>query len=565
MKKSPFHCSDEDLAWVERTYDEMSLDERIGQLFFMACHSFEKASLDDLVERLHIGGIMFRTSPAKSIVFAVNEINTRAQIPLLISANMEAGGNGLAEEGTKAGSNMMVSACGSSRRYAAYQGRICAEEMKALGGNFAFAPVSDIDMNFRNPIMNTRTYGDSYHQVLRNAKAYWEECQKQGIGASAKHFPGDGVDERDQHLVTSVNSLSCRKWDASYGRIYRGLIEAGVPAIMVGHIALPAYVKEINPDSSEENAYLPASLSKELLKGLLRGVLGFNGLILSDATTMGGFSLALNRDQAVPACIENGCDMFLFTKNLEEDVRFMKEGYQKGLLSEARLKEAVWRILAFKASLGLRNPPPFIVETSALSALRNPLHQKMARTIAERSITLVKQEKGILPLDPKKNHRILLHYLTNGDNALGYQRGNPSTEIKTLLEKEGFEVTLYAPPENRREGMQQSFEEAVASYDLILYLCNLATKSNQTSVRIEWENPMGINLPVYWNAVPTLFISTENPYHLLDVPRAKTFINTYGVNDTTCEALIDKLMGRSPFVGVSPIDPFCGKKDCRLS
>ena len=124
---------------------------------------------------------------------------------------------------------------------------ICATEGRACGANWAFAPIVDIEGNFRNPITNTRTFGSDAGRVAAMGKEYVTVVQRHGMAASIKHFPGDGQDERDQHLVTSVNPMSCEEWDASYGMIYRECIEAGALSCMVGHIMLPSYAKRINP------------------------------------------------------------------------------------------------------------------------------------------------------------------------------------------------------------------------------------------------------------------------------------------------------------------------------
>ena len=174
-----------------------------------------------------------------------------------------------------------------------------------------------------------------------------------------KHFPGDGVDERDQHILTSVNSLDCKAWDESYGRVYRALIEDGAETVMVGHIALPAYAEE-------EERFLPASLSRSLLKGLLREKLGFNGLICTDATPMVGFTAAMPREKAIPTAIEAGADMILFNKDLDEDYAFLLDGLKAGVCSPERLDEAVTRILALKAALHL---PKKQKENARFSAL----------------------------------------------------------------------------------------------------------------------------------------------------------------------------------------------------
>ena len=253
--------------------------------------------------------------------------------------------------------------------------------------------------------------------------------------------------------------------------------------------------------------------------------------------------------------------MFLFCKNLDEDVMFMKRGYERNIITEERLHDALLRILATKMKIGLLDEDFSFLKREPV--LRKKENLEVAKRIASDSITLVKEQKGLLPLTVKKNKRILLHVLESGGNALGYLRTEVGNQFKTLLEKEGFEVTPFVS-NGTYEGLQEAFESVKEKYDAIIYLANLETKSNQTTVRIEWTNPMGVNVPIYINSIPTIFISLANPYHLLDVPRVKTYINTYGMNDYTLTCLVDKLLGRDTFRGKDPVDSFCGKWDTHL-
>ncbi|MDU2241056.1 MAG: glycoside hydrolase family 3 N-terminal domain-containing protein [Paenibacillus sp.] len=562
LREKPFHLSNEDLEWVKSTLAGLTTDEKIGQLFFMVGYQQDEPFLKRLAGEIGVGGLMCRSMDKDSVMAAVSTLQSSAPIPLLIAANLEAGGQGITKDGTKVGSNLAIAATDDTEL--AYQlGRICALEGSSVGANYAFAPVVDVDFNFRNPITNTRTFGSDPERVKRMGAAYVKGAQEQGMAVSIKHFPGDGVDERDQHLVTSVNTLTPDEWDGTFGDIYRHLIDEGAKTVMIGHIALPEYSKKLDPSLRDEEI-LPASLAKELLNGLLREQLGFNGLILTDATTMAGMNIPMPRNELVPKSIENGCDMFLFTKNLEEDVAFMKRGLETGLLSRERLDEAVLRILGLKASLGLHRKNNLPSPETAAAVLRNERHLSIAEQVADRTITLVKEQPGVLPITCDRYKRVLLYDIESEANALGYSKENGlAASLIPLLEAEGFEVTRFEPS-GVYEGLQGSFTEMKDRYDLIIYLCNLATKSNQTTVRIEWINPMGINVPIYTESIPTLFISTENPYHLLDVPRVKTYINTYGVNDYTLPLLVRKLAGRSEFKGKSPVDPFCGKWDTRL-
>ncbi len=559
FREKPFYLDDDDISWVRNTFNGMSREDKTGQLFYLIVKDYDAEDIAVITRKIKAGGVMCRPMPAETVVRAVTDLQRHSGIPMLISANLEAGGNGISKDGTKIGSQMMVAATGNAEN--AYNlGKACAAEGAALGANNAFAPVLDIDYNFRNPITNTRTFGSDPAAVAEFAERYMDGCQGEGMVCTIKHFPGDGRDERDQHLCTTVNDFSAEEWDATYGSIYKRLIERGAKVVMAGHIMQPAYSRLLNPSLSD-GEILPASLSKELLGGLLRDRLGFNGLIVSDATTMAGFDCAMPRSTAVPYCIAAGCDMFLFTKNLEEDYAFMKAGVEQGIITEQRLDEAVLRILGLKAALKLHKKSNIPDPVAARRTLGCAAHREYARKIADECITLVKQEKGVLPITPQKYKNVLVCDIESGENAIGYSRDSGIYEkVYGLLTGRGFNVTRFAPCSGT-EGRTARYSDFVDKYDLIVYFCNLATKSNQTAVRIEWMNPMGVNVPRYVCSVPTIFVSTENPYHLLDVPMVKTYINTYGLNDSVLPLLIDKLTGKSPFKGISPVDPSCGKWD----
>ena len=562
LSRSPFNLSGEDIKWVNDTLSGMTDDEKIAQLFCLVAYTSEPDYLDYLSSVLKVGGIMCRVMPTEEVIETVSRLQKKSRIPMLISANLEAGGSGVSTDGTRLGCEMAIAATGNSD-FARELGNICGAEGAALGVNWAFAPIADIDMNFRNPITNTRTFGSDPVMVKSCVLKYIEALQDHEVAASIKHFPGDGVDERDQHLVSSVNSLTTDEWDKTYGEIYKAAIDNGVKTVMVGHIMQPAYSKALNPDL-EDGEILPASLSPELVSGLLREKLGFNGVVVTDSTTMAGFAIAMDRKRAVPQAIAAGCDMFLFTKNLEEDVSFMRTGLDDGVITRERLNEAVTRILALKASLGLHKKSNVPSLEEAKKVVGCEAHKDMSRLCADESVTLVKNKENLLPISPETHKRVLFYSIESGAGEMGYGAAQGANEkLMNKLREVGFEVEKFVPKQGF-EGMMASSEEVKKKYDLIIYSANMATKSNQTVVRIEWAQPMGANVPTYITSVPTVFISLENPYHLLDVPRVKTYINTYGSTDEILDALVDKLTGRSEFKGKSPVDAFCGKWDTRL-
>lgn len=533
LKRKPFYLADTAIEWVNNTLNGLTEDEKIGQLFFPIGFSTEKEYLNHL-RSLGIGGLFFRPGVAEEVQQTYEYMQRTSKVPLLTAANLEDGGNGSSLEGTAFGNQMAVAA--TNQTSDAYTlGKIASSEGKAVGVNFGFSPVVDLDLNFRNPITNVRTYGSDVERVIKNAKEYIQAFHDNGIMTSIKHFPGDGVDERDQHLLTSINSLSVDNWKKTFGKVYQELIDFGSKAVMVGHIAFPAY-------SGDE---MPATLSPQLLQDLLRNELGFNGLTITDATPMVGFCSAMKRSEAVPYTIQAGCDMLLFNRVLEEDIQYMKDGLSKGILTKERLDEAVTRILATKASLGLH-------QTINHGTAKFEDFREEQLDLADRSITLVKDTQNMLPLSVEKHKRVLLQ-------LLGSFNSNERVleKVKAELEKRDFEITVYEPETNFFDlGTVTSFSN---DYDAVLYVANIQNASNQTVTRVHWHTLFGLgnNLPWFTKEVPTMLLSFGNPYHLYDLPMVDTVINAYCNYDHFIEMAIKKVTGESSFKGVSPVNPFC--------
>lgn len=565
LKEKPFYLSDEDINWIDETLSKMSLREKVGQLFCLVVAKEDVTELLDELKRIDMKPCGFMQRPFLAEIAQENSriLQENADIPLLLAANLERGGNGIALDGTNYASQLEVAATDDEEM--AYRlGVIAGREGRAIGCNWAFAPVIDIDYNFNNPITNTRTYGSDPNRVLRLARAYMKGIQENGLAVSIKHWPGDGVDGRDQHLVASVNSLSTEEWDKTYGMVYKGMIDAGAETVMSAHILQPAYSRLLRPGIKDEEI-MPASLAPELNIDLLRKKLGFNGLIVTDATSMAGFTVAMPREMAVPMSIAAGCDIFLFTMNIEEDFNFMLKGVEKGLLTEERLNEAVTRILALKARLKLhikKKEGTLVPDKSALRVIKCEEHEKWARECADKAITLVKDTQNLLPISPEKHKRVLLYILGDAGGYMDDSKGVSGYFIK-LMEEKGFNITKYDYSNTDFSVMNRPVSY-YKNFDLIIYFASLKTQSNQTIVRINWAQPMGSDVPKFVKEVPTLFISVDNPYHLQDVPMVKTFINGYNSSEYVVKAVVEKILGKSEFKGINPVDPFCGYWDATL-
>lgn len=571
LKAKPFSLSDEDIAWVQSTLSGMDLETKVGQLFLPVVinpdPNFTLQQMKDV--GIKPCGYMSRPFPGAEVQKLYRTFQEQAEIPLLLAANLEKGGDGIAMDGTAYGTQLEVAATDDETM--AYRlGLIAGREGRAVGCNWAFAPVIDIDYNYHNPITNTRTYGSEPKRVLRMARAYMKGLHENGVAVSIKHWPGDGVDGRDQHLVTSVNTLSVEAWDATYGKVYQGMIDDGAETVMSAHIMQPAYTRKLNP-GIKDTEIMPASLSPELNIKLLREQMGFNGLVVTDATSMSGMTAAMPREKAVFYAIMAGNDIFLFTVNLKQDFEFMLNGVRNGLLTMERLDEAVTNILAFKAALKLHKQKAegtLVPDESALSILNCEEHRAWAKECADKAVTLVKDTQRLLPLSVEKHCRILLYVL--GDSG-GYmdEGGGINSRFIQLMTENGFQVDKFDYSTLTGMNMWNSdlMRDPIGrlkNYDLVLYFASLKTASNQTTVRINWAQPMGADVPKFVHEIPTVFISVDNPYHLQDVPMVKTFINGYSSSEYVVEAIVDKLVGRSPFKGTNPIDPFCGLWDARL-
>ena len=563
LKASPFRLDEKQIAWVEQTLAGMTAEEKLHHLFCLVLYDDNEETCRYLAKAVRPGGVMCRAMPAEECVRAVERMQRYSKIPMLIAANLESGGNGIVREGTSICRPMQAAATGDIE-YARRLGEVCGAEGSAVGANWAFGPIVDIDTNWRSPITNVRTFGSDPETVSHMGRAFVTEIQKHGVAACIKHFPGDGCDERDQHIAPSINSLSCEEWDKTYGAVYSDCIAAGAMSVMVGHILQPAYTRRFSPDTADGDL-LPASVNHALVTGLLRDKLGFNGVVVTDSSAMAGFSIALPRDQLIPMTVAAGCDLILFSRNLEEDLAFLEAGYAEGIITPERLDEAVTRILAMKAALGLpekQKTGGLIPDLSTAKAvLGNPRFRAWERECADRAITLVKEEKGIFPITPARFPRILFCPLDKNGNRADEKDANG--KLLSALRNAGFEVTVFEP-DHVTEGKLASVKEISARYDLILYAAMIRARY-QPVARISWSDPQGANIPIRCHTIPTVFISLENPYHLADVPQVRTYINCYSGSDATVAALMEKLAGRSPFTGVSPVDPFCGRWDTKVS
>lgn len=541
LQEKPFYLTDEQIKWVQNSLANMTLQEKLHQMFCVLGDASPAEKLEQLVQD-GIGGVLFRpVRPAAEVAKSWEKLDALAPYPLLHAANLEEGGAGAAQDGTYFANQLGVAAS-PVQEDAVHFAKDCAAEGQTAGINWTFSPVSDIDMNFRNPITNCRTYGSEAERVKRLAVTYVETLQEKGMAACAKHFPGDGVDFRDQHLHPTYNSFSAAEWRSSYGAIYRAMIEKGLLSVMVGHICQPAMEAEHTPSLRFEDA-LPGSLSRGLLTGVLREELGFNGLICTDATIMGGYTMAMPREKAIPTTFAAGCDMIVFSTDIDEDIHYLEEGLKNGIVTEERIDEAVTRILALKAKVCKAVQPEEIPAAAWQAAC------------ADHAVTLVKDTQKLLPVCAQKYPVVRLMTVGSED----CWDGSVVQLFTTALEQRGFQVEKYDPFADDLHGTSN-----LPANRLTLLVLNYPHASNQVTVRAGWCPKHALEIPRFVNEEAIMAVSLANPYHLQDLPRVRTYINGYTPSKAVIEAIVAKICGESAFTGISPVDAFCGLPDTRL-
>ena len=584
LRAKPYYLSDADIAWVESTIAGMTDEEKVGQLFWQLTASQEESYLRELMEKYHLGGCRYNGMPGAKVLEQNRILQKYAKIPVFIACNPEQGGNGVCPDGTFVSSQIKIGATGKPA-YAQAMGRVSGAQIKATGCNMAFAPVVDITYNWECEEVLSRAYGGNHELVATMGKAFMEGVHETaGVAACAKHFPGNGQDYRDAHVSNNVNHFGSEKYMQTYGHVYKTLIDAGLPAIMGGHILMPEYMKELYPDITPKQLR-PATLCPEIMTDLLRNKLGFNGMVVTDASHMVGMTNQMKRADMLPAAINAGCDMFLFFNDPEEDYTTMLNAYKTGIISDARMTEALQRILGLKAAMGLNKTAKEDLcgtDEALAAALSNPEFKAVAPAISADCLTLVKNNQDILPLDPAKTKRILIVQIKGVENpmmalamkamGMGGPQKTPAEKLKERLEAKGFEVEIYVSPVEKMMKMMQAGEKVslnmyfagknaiadfVAAQDLVISLFNVGNGHPSFGI-----SKGGGEIPWYVHELPVVGISVNKPTMLADCPMLQTYINTYDSNDDTMDALAEALVtGPEAFKGTDPIDSYCGMID----
>ncbi len=588
LRAKPYCLNDEDIQWVKTTIEGMTAEEKVGQLFFQLTMGMDEAYLQELMEKYHLGGCRYNNMPGAAVQMQNRILQKYAKVPVFIACNTEGGGNGCCSDGTYIGSGIKIGATGKTE-YARNLGRMANEEAAALGCNMAFAPVCDIHYNWENTEIVSRAFGNDPGRVAEMSRAYLEGAHTiDGFACAAKHFPGNGHDFRDAHISNNVNIFNEKEWMATFGMVYKTLIDAGLDAIMGGHIMMPEYMRGVKPGIKDEEM-LPATLCPEIMTGLLRDKLGFNGMVVTDASHMVGMTDRMTRKEMLPASINAGWDMFLFFNDPDEDFGTMLDAYNNGIISEERMCEALTRILGLKAHMGLNKkaaeelvPAPEVVAETIGKAE----YIAAAEAISKDAVTLVKyKDKDVLPLTPEKYKRIMIVYVKGAAGPMdalvqmamggGAGKKNPAEELRDRLIEKGFDAFIYESPLDKMKKQiaagekpnlnlyfagKNAISDFVSGQDLVITLCDVMNGRPSFGL-----SKGGGEIPWYVFELPVVAISVNAPTMLADIPQVRTYINAYDSKPATMDALVDNLVaGPEAFKGSDPIDSFCGLWDARI-
>lgn len=433
----------------------------------------------------------------------------------IVTTDLEYGAGRMIRDATQFPSFFSAGLAGP--RLAEEMGRIAAAEGRSVGFHWTLAPCVDPILDVHNPTTSYRSAGSDPETVIATGRAYLRGLQAGGMLATAKHFPGDGASRYDQHLTTPENPLGMDEWRKTYGRIYAAMIEEGVAAIMPGHISLPAY------DTPEPDLGLcpPASLSPRLLKDLLRGELGFDGLIVSDAVNMGGFCGFMNYHDACARFLEAGGDVLLFASPTVAFLKEMVGRVHSGHLSEATLDDRLARFRRFKAR-AFSAPP---TET----ALRAPAALRTADEVVAAGVQLLRDRRRWLPLPTASR---ILHVRL----AVAHTAMNPVTDAFEVALRQVFpSVESLADPGPDQLGKRM--ETGACDAVVVSVLNDYGYGVNH----IHLAGPVARNMMGGWMKLgkPVVFVSHAHPYlHVEYEASMDCIIRTCGTLETTLPRLI---------------------------
>jgi beta-N-acetylhexosaminidase len=538
-------------SWVDTTLAAMTLDEKVGQLIIPATVGMFMSQDSDAFQQIrrditefHVGGyhmlgeVNNLHEPA-GVALLINHLQEMSKIPLLITADFE-GGVGLRYMGATRLPRAMAMGATSNPESAYQAGRVTAEEARAMGVNVNFYPVVDVNNNARNPIINIRSFGGDPKAVSAMARAYIRGSQSAGAMATAKHFPGHGDTSTDSHLELPSLDIDRARLNAIELPPFRAAVEEGVGAVMSAHIALPRI----------ETEKLPATLSHKMLTDVLRGELKFGGVIFTDAMNMRGVAAHYPDGEAAVRAVKAGADVILFPPNVEQAFTAIKRAVESGEIKESRVDESVRRILAAKERLGLEKNR--IADLNKLDkVLGSKEHQRAAQQIIESAITLVRDNKNVLPLKLAPEQKVL--FITMVDNNEGWRDGAPGRAFLTGLTMRHPKTTNVYVSDKTAPAEFDLIKRLAAFSDVVIVNGFIRVSAYKGSIDLTDGE---IDLLKHLSAAdkPFAFVLYGSPYMISFVPELPSYVLAYEYYPAAEEAALKAVLGEIEFKGKLPVE-----------
>jgi beta-N-acetylhexosaminidase len=534
-------ANSDETKWVERTLKSLSLRERIGQMIVVATSSeFMNPSSERYVElqkqitETRVGGIIVSWGSVNEIAAMTNEFQRLAKIPLLIASDMERGLRMRSRNGTPFTTAMGVAASGDPN--AAYnEGKIIAQEMRAIGVNWLYAPVADINNNADNPVINIRSFGEDPRRVGEFIAAFTRGVRDGGGLSTAKHFPGHGDTATDSHIGLPTIHADRARLERLELVPFRAAVQAGVDSIMVAHIALPRV-------SGDE---LPATLSPKLTGDLLRREMNYQGIIVTDALGMGAITKGFPNGAAAVQAIKAGADVALMPPDPRQAVDAIEVAVKSGELTEARINESVRRLLQAKYRLGLAKQR--FVDLAAVNRLiERPENVQEANRIAEMSITLLRNQGDMLPLDAVRASRALFIVIAADDDLEEGRAFIPQVQQRTRQAK-----IIRLDPRTTMDEYRAAVDEAAKAESVIVapFVKRAASKGTVALPEAQANfvrRLIGLEKPV-------AVIAFGSPYLIRQFPNAPVYVVTYAIEEVAQLAAVRALFGETAITGRLPV------------
>ncbi|HEX8264635.1 MAG TPA: glycoside hydrolase family 3 N-terminal domain-containing protein [Pyrinomonadaceae bacterium] len=527
--------------WVEKTLKSLTLREKIGQMV-MVRMSGEFQNWNDPrflelrrhIEENHLGGFILFRGEANSIAALTNELQRMSKHPLLFAADYERGLRMQLRTGTPFTTNMGVGATGDVQ--AAYrQGKIIAEEMRAIGVNWLFAPVADINNNPDNPVINIRSFGASPERVGEFVSALAKGVRDGGALATLKHFPGHGDTATDSHIGLSIVPVDKQRINSVELVPFKMGISSGVDAVMTAHLAMP----KVTGDE------VPGTLNPKITTDILRKELGFNGIVTTDAMEMGAIKKTYSDEKSVVMAVKAGADIVLLPSDARKTIDSIEAAVKSGELTEERINESVRRLLSAKYRLGLTQNR--LVDLAKVNQLmEKPENVREANQTAEKSITLLRNGDNILPMTAEKASKTLFVIIAADDEPIEGIALMPEIARRAPRAK-----IIRLDPRTVSEEYGAAVKQAT-DYDAIVIAPfvkraalkgTVALPENQTNFV---RQMLGLNKPV-------AVVAFGSPYLIRQFPEAKNYVAAYAIEEVAQTAAARAIFGEVPFTGKLPV------------